>query len=388
MPVYIIIILLVLFVTADIIIRQAFKTYKEKKARKEREAVLNESLSIDFSMEAKTLKRTEVQNPKARILCVDDEDVILDSFRKILVLAGYSIDTVNSGKEALGLIQLHNYDFVFTDLKMPEMSGEEVCKSVKHMRPDIDVIIITGYATVESAVECMKYGAMDYLQKPFTEDELLNHVNEFVIKRTSKIKAKLKPSIHVVNEEEYSGGLSDELVIPGGVFISKSHAWAGLTQEGKVKIGVDDFVVKIITEIDGIEFPNLGMNVKTGQTLFNLNVGTKKIPFTSPLSGKVLKINENLKNEINLLYETSYGENWICLLEADNLDVELKELKIGKSAIAMFESDLDMLIYSLKKFDTFSDESEYKIGKNIFNLKNKLSENQYFSVVYEIFGRD
>lgn len=388
MPVYIIIILLVLFVTADIIIRQAFKAYKEKRARKEREAVLNESLNIDFSMEAKTLKRTEVPDPKARILCVDDEDVILDSFRKILVLAGFSIDTVNSGKEALGLIQLHNYDFVFTDLKMPEMSGEEVCKSVKHMRPDIDVIIITGYATVESAVECMKYGAMDYLQKPFTEDELLEHVNEFVIKRTNKIKSKLKPAIHVVNEEEFTHGLSNELVIPGGVFISKSHVWAALTQEGKVKIGVDDFVTKVISVIDGIEFPNLGMNVKAGQTLFNLNVGAKKIPFTSPLSGKVIKINDNLKNEVELLQETSYGENWICLLEAENLDVELKELKIGKSAISMFESDLDLLIYSLKKFDTFTDESEYKIGKNIFNLREKLSDNQYFSIIYEIFGKE
>ncbi|PJA96257.1 MAG: histidine kinase [Ignavibacteriales bacterium CG_4_9_14_3_um_filter_34_10] len=387
MPVYIIIILLVLFVTADVIIRQAFKAYKEKKARRERELVLNESLNLDFSIEALSLKRAEVQNPKARILCVDDENVILDSFRKILVLAGYSIDTVTSGKEALGLIQLHNYDFVFTDLKMPEMSGEDVCKSVKHMRPDIDVIIITGYATVESAVECMKYGAMDYLQKPFTEDELLEHVNEFIIKRTTRIKSKMKPPIHVVSDEDFSQGLSDELVIPGGVFISKSHVWASLTQDGKVKIGIDDFVNKVISEINGIEFPNLGMNVKAGQTLFNLNIGTKKMPFTSPLSGKVIRINEKLKNEIELLNESSYGENWVCLIEAENLDDELKELKIGKSAIAMFESDLDMLIYALKKFDTFSDEKEYKIGKNIFNLREKLSENQYFSVLYEIFSK-
>jgi len=387
MPVYIIIILLVLFVTADVIIRQAFKAYKEKKARRERELVLNESLNLDFSIEALSLKRAEVQNPKARILCVDDENVILDSFRKILVLAGYSIDTVTSGKEALGLIQLHNYDFVFTDLKMPEMSGEDVCKSVKHMRPDIDVIIITGYATVESAVECMKYGAMDYLQKPFTEDELLEHVNEFIIKRTTRIKSKMKPPIHVVSDEDFSQGLSDELVIPGGVFISKSHVWASLTQDGKVKIGIDDFVNKVISEINGIEFPNLGMNVKAGQTLFNLNIGTKKMPFTSPLSGKVIRINEKLKNEIELLNESSYGENWVCLIEAENLDVELKELKIGKSAISMFESDLDMLIYALKKFDTFSDEKEYKIGKNIFNLREKLSENQYFSVLYEIFSK-
>lgn len=386
MPFYIIIILLVLFVTADIIIRQAFKSYKEKKARKEREAILNESLNLDFSREALSLKRAEVENPKARILCVDDEEVILDSFRKILVLDGYSVDTVTNGKDALGLIQTHNYDFVFTDLKMPEMSGEEVCKSVKHIRPDIDVIIITGFATVESAVACMKYGAMDYLQKPFTEDELLNNVSTFLIKRTNRIKSKLKPAVHIVSEE-IQHGLTDELSIPGGVFISKNHVWVSLTQEGRAKVGIDDFVNKIVTQIKSIEFPNLGMNVKAGQTLFNLNLGNRTIHFTAPLSGKIVKINETLKQDLSLLEETPYNENYICLIEPDNLDDELKELKIGKSAVALFESDLDILILALKKFDTFSDESEYKIGKNIFNLRSKLSENQYYSLLLEVFGK-
>jgi len=387
MPFYIIIILLILFVTADLIIRQAFKVYKENKARKERESILNESLNLDFSREALSLKRTEVENPKARILCVDDEEVILDSFRKILVLDGYSIDTVTSGKEAVGLVQTHNYDFVFTDLKMPEMPGEEVCKSVKHIRPDIDVIIITGYATVESAVECMKYGAMDYLQKPFTEDELLNNVSTFLIKRTNRIKSKLKPAIHVVGDE-LKQGLTDELVIPGGVFISKNHVWVSLTQEGKIKVGIDDFANKIITQIKSIEFPNLGMNVKAGQTLFNLNLGNKTLHFATPLSGKVIKINDPLKENLAAMEETSYDDNFICIIEPENLDEELKELKIGKSAIAMFESDLDILILALKKYDIFSEESEYKIGKNIFNLRDKLSENQYYSLLLEIFGKD
>ena len=81
---------------------------------------MQESLKLDFTSEAKTLKRAEVENPKAKILCVDDEEVILGSFRKILVLDGYSVDTVETGQEALGLIQKHHYDFVFTDLKMPQ----------------------------------------------------------------------------------------------------------------------------------------------------------------------------------------------------------------------------------------------------------------------------
>ena len=144
---------IIIFVIADVLIRMIGKRLTEQKLKKERKQVLDDSLKLDFTNEAKTLKRAEVPNPIAKILCVDDEEVILGSFRNILVLDGYSVDTVETGQEALGLIQKHHYDFLFTDLKMPLMDGVEVTKSVKHIRPDIEVIIITGYASVETAVE-------------------------------------------------------------------------------------------------------------------------------------------------------------------------------------------------------------------------------------------
>src|SRR5690606_15811990 len=92
----------ILFIIADILIRHYSKKISEKKARKERELILAEAenVKLDVAGEVKTLKRAEVKNPVAKILCVDDEDVILDSFRKILVLDGYSVDTVTKGQEA------------------------------------------------------------------------------------------------------------------------------------------------------------------------------------------------------------------------------------------------------------------------------------------------
>ena len=162
------IIAIVLFVCIDILIRLTLKKTKENKLKKERAQALDSGMQLDFSHEATTLSRVEVENPKARILCVDDEPVILDSFRKILVLEGYSIDTVEKGEEVLRLVRSNHYDFVYVDLKMPGMNGVEVTKAVKHLRPDIDVCIITGYASVETAVETMKFGAMDYVEKPFT----------------------------------------------------------------------------------------------------------------------------------------------------------------------------------------------------------------------------
>jgi len=238
---------LVLFIIFDILIRYIGRRMKEKKALIERAKALEVSYQLDFSKEAKSLKRAEVQNPKARILCVDDEGVILDSFRKILVLDGYCIDTVENGQEALGLIQSHHYDFVFTDLKMPEMDGLEVTKSVKHLRPDIDVVIITGYATVETAVECMKYGAMDYVQKPFTEDELLEFVKKLVIKREDKVQKQLKPQVHITHLASTESMKAGEFSIPGGVFISNGHCWASMQQDGTVNVGIDDFARKLMT---------------------------------------------------------------------------------------------------------------------------------------------
>jgi CheY-like chemotaxis protein len=177
---------LLAFAIADLLIRHYRDKAAEAKARKEREAILTTQIRLDFAAEAKSLKRVEVPGAKARILAVDDEAVILDSFRKILVLAGYNVDTVESGPEALTLVKSRDYEFVFTDLKMPEMDGVEVVKAVKHLKPEIDVAVITGYATIETAVACMQYGAGDYVQKPFTEDELVDFVKKLEVKRAAK----------------------------------------------------------------------------------------------------------------------------------------------------------------------------------------------------------
>ncbi len=342
------IVAIILFIAADFLIRYLLKHARQQKERKEREAALDSGLRLDYSYEAKTLKRVEVDHPKAKILCVDDENVILDSFRKILVLEGYSVDTVDNGKEALGLIQKHHYDFVFTDLKMPEMDGIEVTKAVKHMRPDIDVIIITGYATIESAVETMKYGAMDYVQKPFTEDELLVFTKQCLIKRKERIEKELKPKVHITSLSEYPQSEFEEFSIPGGVFISLSHCWVSINQDGTVKIGLDDFAKKVIGRIDTIDMPNLGRQISCGQVLFSIKQNNRSIPFLSPISGKVIKVNTPLNNKLTDLDVSPYDKNWICMVDAENLAEELKRMKIGKSAVSFYQDEIENCVSSLK----------------------------------------
>jgi CheY-like chemotaxis protein/glycine cleavage system H lipoate-binding protein len=338
----------VLFVAADLAVREVGRALREKRLRREREEALAVSLSLDFTREARSLKRAEVKDPVARILCVDDEEVILASFRKILVLDGCSVDTVESGQEALGLVRTHHYDFVFTDLKMPSMDGVEVAKAVKHMRPDIDVVIVTGYASVETAVECMKHGAMDYIQKPFTADELLAFVKKAVIKRRDRVESQLKPVVHITNSAEAERAGAREFNIPGGVLISAGHCWASLSQDGSVKVGLDDFAKKLIGPIDGLELPNVGMTVKAGAPLFRVRQKNRSVQFHAPAGGRVVKVNQALNEDPEALEMTPYHKNWVCMIEGDNLDVDVPALKIGRSAVALFQDDIDRFRAAVK----------------------------------------
>lgn len=106
-----------------------------------------------------------------RILIVDDEEVVLDSCVQILEGSDYHVATAMDGTIGLKLVQEFQPDLVFVDLKMPGISGFEVLERIQTADPTIVIIVITGYATVNSAVEAMKKGAYDFLPKPFTPDE-------------------------------------------------------------------------------------------------------------------------------------------------------------------------------------------------------------------------
>jgi CheY-like chemotaxis protein len=375
---------IILFFFLNLAARELHRKLQEIKQQTEREQALAESLQLDFTREAKTLKRVEVKDPKARILCVDDEEVILDSFRKILVLDGYCVDTVETGQEALGLIQTHDYDFVFTDLKMPAMPGNEVAKSVKHLRPDIDVIIITGYASVESAVECMKYGAMDYVEKPFTEDELRHFVKQTLIRRQERLRKEAKPRVKVTGPEAANQEFQGEFAIPGGALISNGHCWASVSEDGSARIGIDDFARILLGHVDAIQFPEVGKRVTAGQPLFSVKQGARQAQFNAPLSGTVREINERLRGDGGLLDEMAYGENWVCVIEGEGLDDELPKLKIGNSAIAFYQEDIERFAQFVHR-DPANDDPES--ASDYAGAIGKMDDAHWNSAVREFFGR-
>ncbi|HSR36820.1 MAG TPA: sigma-54 dependent transcriptional regulator [Desulfurivibrionaceae bacterium] len=121
-----------------------------------------------------------------RILVVDDEDVALTNLVYVLKKEGYAVTGVQSGPEAVKLLAKHEYDLVLTDLKMEKVDGMEVLSRAKERHPDIEVVMITGYATVDSAIEAMKAGAYHYIAKPYKLDEVRKVVREALEKTALK----------------------------------------------------------------------------------------------------------------------------------------------------------------------------------------------------------
>ncbi len=109
--------------------------------------------------------------PAARILVIDDEEIVLDSCREILQGGGYTVATAADGARGLRLVEEFRPDLVYVDLKMPGMSGMEVLARIRDADPAIVTIVITGYAILASAVEAMQRGAYDFVPKPFTPEE-------------------------------------------------------------------------------------------------------------------------------------------------------------------------------------------------------------------------
>ncbi|MFZ1985723.1 MAG: sigma-54 dependent transcriptional regulator [Desulfatitalea sp.] len=126
-----------------------------------------------------------------RILFVDDDKDILMMVEQYLQMQGYDITTVNSGLKALDLVKDQDIDIIFTDYKMPEFNGLELLAAVKQYKPEIEVIVVTGYGSMESAIQAMKFGSYDYLQKPFK----LDHLKLIIDRITEEKKVKDKVAL-------------------------------------------------------------------------------------------------------------------------------------------------------------------------------------------------
>ena len=171
---------------------------------------------------------------QANILIIDDEETMRDSCRQTLSRDGNRVEVAEDGSKGLSLLGTESFDLVILDLKMPGLSGMEVLKRIKEDDPEVVVIVITGYATVESAVEAMKRGAYDFIPKPFTPDSLRVIVKRALDRRELALE-------NVLLRDELKAGFEP------GVIIGQSKSMKEVEQLVQ-KVGPTDTTVLISGE--------------------------------------------------------------------------------------------------------------------------------------------
>jgi signal transduction histidine kinase len=194
---------------------------------------------------------------KYKILIIDDEEIVLDSCTEILGDRDYQIATASNGTLGLKLVGEFQPDLVFVDLKMPGISGLEVLENIYTSNPTIVVVVITGYATVGSAVEAMKQGAYDFLPKPFTPDEFRLITRRGLEKRRLVLETIALRREKEMLRENFAAIVSHELKSPLGavqqnLFVLEAALSGKLTeaQEGRLermKVRITDLLRLINT---------------------------------------------------------------------------------------------------------------------------------------------
>lgn len=185
-----------------------------------------------------------------KILVVDDDQELRENIGEILVDAGFAVTVAKNGEEALALMEHHPFDVVLLDLIMPTMDGREALPLIKRRRPQVKVIMMTAFATIESAVSLMRKGADDYLTKPFKIDELVTSVRRVLE------EARMQACREVIDAEETFSCLANMM---------RREILVHLSREGRLrfmdltrKLGVEDhtkvnFHLKILREAGFIE---------------------------------------------------------------------------------------------------------------------------------------
>ena len=256
----------------------------------------------------------------AKILVVDDERIICAGCEKILGEAGYQVKTTLSARKALEMLKEEPFDIVITDIKMPELSGIELLEIIRKEYPEITVIVITGYSTVETAVEAMKLGAFDYLPKPFTSDQVT-----LVIKKAVERKNLLAETLRGKKEISKAQQIIDSLPM-GIIVVDKDKQIVDFNSTFSKMLSLDSKSVTL-----------------KGKPLSSLQDEWLTQPFDrqTPVDKKIYLPDRNLNIHI-IIFPLKEEEQWVAML-VDISRIEQQREEIVKLKKELLEKSQEVI---------------------------------------------
>lgn len=256
-----------------------------------------------------------------KVLVVDDEQIVLDSAHRHLRHDNYELHKALSAMEGMKLIESESIDVVLTDLMMPEMDGLEFLKVIKEKHPRIPVIMITGYATINTALQSMQLGAFDYVAKPFTKAELRGVVERaaHLVGTGEELKDEEEAEMDPVRESSIIHTKAFKGV--GG------HTWMMREEDGCVLIGVERTFLSMIGKIQTVDLPGKGDELRQGSVCLQIfTTDLRAHVVWSPLSGEVREVNKTWLNDPDKASHDPYAEGWLLRIMPSNFEGEVKVL--------------------------------------------------------------
>jgi CheY-like chemotaxis protein len=244
---------------------------------------------------------------KGKILILDDDPVVNLSCKRILGAEGYSISTVERGEDALNKLTKEEFDLFISDVMLPDISGMEVLKEARVIKPQTDVVIITGYPRLEDAKEASRLGAQQYLEKPFTPDFMINVAKKVFDKRGWILRQafidEFRDSVVSLREQE------------NPVIFYKEGTWARPTKDGTWEIGCDLRYWMLSGNLMYVEFIKGIDKLKAGQPFAKIYSSSGQgSELHSPMNADLREINTRANDVMVALLKDHLSEGWLLWL--------------------------------------------------------------------------
>ena len=244
---------------------------------------------------------------KGRILVLDDDPIVTLSCKRILGAEGYSISTVEKGEDALNKLAKEDFDLLISDVRLPDINGMEVLKESRILKPKTDVVIITGYPTLDDAKESTRLGALEYIEKPFTPDFMLNAAKKVFDTRGWILRQAFiddfRDSVSPVKDNE------------NPVIFYKDGTWAKPYKNGLWEIGCDLRYWMLSGNLMYVEFIKNLERFVAGQSFARIySSGGQSSDLLSPMNGELKEINMKANDVMCALIKDHLSEGWLLWL--------------------------------------------------------------------------
>ena len=253
-----------------------------------------------------------------KLLVVDDEEVICEGCRRVFSRQGFEVEKCNDACQGLNLAKQNDYSAILLDIKMPEMDGIQFLDTLRKQKPEVPVVLMTGFPSIPNAASAIRLGASDYVTKPFTPEEISQAVHRL---------------LHGADPHATVETAAEPAVTAEGLRYWH-ETWFHEAEDGAARVGAV-LAGPGATRIESISLPRIGEVVYQGLPLAAVTVaGQAPRIVPAPLSGVVVAVNETLNDDPSSLLAAPCGKGWIACISPTRLDEEGRHCR-GRRAVLL-----------------------------------------------------